>query len=186
MEDTRRYKIDKRRLLVKMSVKNEQQLQRNRRQRAQTAEETNVAQSSKQGMNLIQNDVEVTLRSKRSRHDGKINKRGKNYICPVCLGTAENDVVECGNCEAWHHFTCVGLQDKKHELHDIDWACKTCMMNENVPDDDVLADDVNSLGMGTSARETETELYTSSDHEHGDEPCSTTKLAPRTASLGAA
>ena len=78
---------------------------------------------------------------------GEENKQGEEFICSVCLESANTDVVECGKCQKWYHITCVSLEDVRHELHEMEWACEACTRVENTSDDDVFVD-----SMGDPAR----------------------------------
>ncbi|XP_062704409.1 uncharacterized protein LOC109433030 [Aedes albopictus] len=50
-------------------------------------------------------------------------KTGDGYTCKTCRGTETDDMVQCDQCDGWHHFHCVGVSD---EVVDQSWSCANC------------------------------------------------------------
>ncbi|XP_058449233.1 uncharacterized protein LOC131429200 [Malaya genurostris] len=52
------------------------------------------------------------------------NKTLPGRSCKTCGGPDTNDMVQCDDCDKWHHFACVGV-DKEIEQHE--WSCPKCI-----------------------------------------------------------
>ena len=53
-------------------------------------------------------------------------------ICPVCQKQADDDTIECEECNDWLHFECVGLTKTQVQKidHSIPYICKQCIENQ--------------------------------------------------------
>ena len=115
---------------------------------------------SKPQRNSSQKADKRTINGKRKHQGSKDEQRrlderhkegeeqGEEYVCPACLKSANYLVVECGKCEKWYHFTCVGLEDQRDTLHEIEWACEACAKIGNLSDEDVFVDSVGAPAHG--------------------------------------
>nr|XP_019534694.1 bromodomain adjacent to zinc finger domain protein 1A-like [Aedes albopictus] len=44
--------------------------------------------------------------------------------CKSCKGPDSDEMVQCDNCDKWHHFGCVGVTE---EVADHSWSCPKCI-----------------------------------------------------------
>nr|XP_029715883.1 histone deacetylase complex subunit CTI6-like [Aedes albopictus] len=60
-------------------------------------------------------DVVVVEEGKEKTVDG--------YTCKTCGGGDTDDMVQCDQCDGWHHYNCVGVTD---EVVNQSWSCTNC------------------------------------------------------------
>ncbi|XP_058451310.1 uncharacterized protein LOC131430392 [Malaya genurostris] len=51
------------------------------------------------------------------------NQNVTGHSCRTCKQADNSRMVQCDDCDSWHHFTCVGVSD---EVEYNDWYCNKC------------------------------------------------------------
>ncbi|XP_062708631.1 uncharacterized protein LOC134288289 [Aedes albopictus] len=77
--------------------------------------------SSEQNEN---NNPAVVVTSEPDPNQSAANKTVPGRSCKSCKGPDSGGMVQCDDCDKWHHFTCVGVSE---EVENQNWSCPKCV-----------------------------------------------------------